>query len=182
MIRDPSELDVPALHDYWLRRMRVLRGERLALTIYAPDRRSVTLASRARGAAWRTVSLPVRDGRARVTLGPVDADLALYAHDGRSASDTALVRVVDRPFIGDVSVRAHFPSYLGRAEETLPLGEPARVPQGTVLAIDGQSSTELSAVALVRGTEPVELSVAGRHFSGHLAPTQSGRYAWRASG
>lgn len=30
MVRDPSELDVPALHDYWLRRMRVLRGEQLA--------------------------------------------------------------------------------------------------------------------------------------------------------
>ena len=30
MIRDPSELDIPALHDYWARRLRVLRGERRA--------------------------------------------------------------------------------------------------------------------------------------------------------
>src|SRR5688500_12909782 len=76
----------------------VLRGERVALTISAPDRRRITVWQRAKGSAWRSSQHEVRDGVARVRLAPVDADLALFASDGRSVSDTASLQMVERPF------------------------------------------------------------------------------------
>jgi hypothetical protein len=160
----------------------VLRGERLRLTIAAVDRREIAVAQRAKGSAWRVSRVAVRNGRAQITLGPVDADVMVFAADGRSASDTALVRVVDRPFLGDVAVKASFPGYLARNEETLPLGEPARLPQGTVLTIDGQSSTELRRVVLVNGTDTVAFAPIGRRFNGRLTNLRTGRYVWSASG
>ena len=67
----------------------VLRGERVSLAISAPDRRRITLYQRAKGSAWRASQHDVRDGIAKVRLAPMDADLALFATDGRTVSDTA---------------------------------------------------------------------------------------------
>jgi hypothetical protein len=160
----------------------VLRGERLTFGVRAPGRRVVRVAQRTTGASWRETSFIVRSGQAKVTLDAVDADVTVYATDGRAVSDTAVVRVVERPFIGDVIVKALFPAYLDRREETIALGEPARVPQGTVLALEGQSSTELRDVRLTRDKEVVSLSPSGRHFTGRLAVRTNGRYAWSAIG
>src|SRR5688572_10178903 len=160
----------------------VLRGERVALAISAPDRRRVTVFQRAKGAAWRSSQHDVRDGVARVRLAAMDADLSIFATDGRTVSDTAALQMVERPFIGDVSVQATFPAYLDRREETLPVGEAARLPRGTVLAISGQSSTELTSVALARGADTVRLTPVGRSFSGRMSVVQTGRYEWTATG
>jgi len=118
----------------------VLRGERVALSISAPDRRRITVYQRAKGSAWRASQHEVHDGVAKVRLAPMDADLALYATDGRTVSDTASVQMVERPFIGDVSITATFPAYLDRREETLPVGEAAQLPRGTVLTKIGRAS------------------------------------------
>src|SRR4029453_13367318 len=66
----------------------VLRGERVALSISAPDRRRITLYQRAKGSAWRASQHEVRDGIAKVRLAPMDADLALFARDGGRGRDT----------------------------------------------------------------------------------------------
>jgi hypothetical protein len=160
----------------------VLRGERVRLTIRAPHRRSITLASRATGRPWRSDALPVTGDVATVQLGPVDADLMLVADDGRVRSDTVHIRVTDRPFVGDVAVRAQYPAYLGRAADVLPVGEVARIPRGTVLSIRGRASVALTGVALVRGDDTVRLTPDEHAFSGRLASPVSGRWSWIAEG
>jgi hypothetical protein len=160
----------------------VLRGERVSVRIAALDRRHVTLYQRATGTPWRSSEHAVVGDTAAQLLGPVDADLILVAGDGRTVSDTVIMRVTDRPFVGDVSVRAQFPAYLRRADETLPTGEPARIPRGTVLSISGHASTALSGVSLVRDADTVRLSVNEHSFSGRFVAQQSGRWAWTARG
>jgi hypothetical protein len=159
----------------------VLRGERISVTVRAPGRREVTLAHRRTGATWRLMTLPVIDGVATTRLEPLDADLTLYATDGRAMSDTSAVRVVERPFIGEVNIRAQFSGYLGRQVEVIPLGEPVRVPQGTRLTVEGTSSTELREVSLTRGAVTLLLRPEGLRFSGPI-PTTTGRYEWAAIG
>lgn len=160
----------------------VLRGERLTVEALAPGRREITIAHRRTGSSWRFTDVRVRDGRATLQLDPVDADLSIVATDGRAVSDTAVVTMVERPFIGDVTIRAEFPAYLQRQPEVIPLGEPARVPQGTALGIEGQSSTELADVRLIDGDREVRLDASGRRFTARLTINSSVRYEWRATG
>jgi hypothetical protein len=159
----------------------VLRGERLSVTVRAPGRREVILAYRRTGATWREMTVPVVDGVASTRLEPLDADLTLFATDGRALSDTTTVRVVERPFIGEVNIRAQFSGYLGRQTEIIPLGDPVRVPQGTRLTVEGSSSTELREVTLTRGAVTLILRPDGLRFSGPV-PTATGRYEWAAIG
>ena len=161
----------------------VLRGERVSLVVHAPGRKTLQVAQRLTGSSWRATDLLVTGDSVLVPLGPLDADLAIFATDGRSTSDTAMVKVVDRPFVGDVSVHATFPAYLARRPETVPLGELVRVPRGTTLDFEGHSSTELQAVELRRGdAAALAMGVQGRRFSGQLVTVTTGRYEWRATG
>ncbi|MEP7347863.1 MAG: hypothetical protein ABI877_21510, partial [Gemmatimonadaceae bacterium] len=160
----------------------VLRGERVTLTVRAPGRHTVEVAQRRTGGAWLRSTHVVRNGVSTVRLDPLDANVVLYATDGRATSDTATIGVVERPFLGGVTIHASFPAYLDRRDETIPLGEPARVPRGTVLDLDGQSSTELREVAVAREGETVKLTATGRHFSGRLVASSSGHYTWSAVG
>jgi uncharacterized protein DUF4175 len=162
----------------------VLRGERTTVRVTAPGRHRVAVYSRSRGAEWSARWYPVSDGAARLAVGPMDADIALVAADGRATSDTVLVRVSDRPFLGGIALRAIYPAYLKRADEALPAGEVARVPVGRRIMINGRASTELANVALVRAADTTRLSVAGHRFEGSLraALGGSGRYEWRAQG
>lgn len=160
----------------------VLRGERVSLVVRAPGRKSLQVAQRVTGSSWRTTEMPVVADSVVLALGPLDADLALYATDGRSTSDTVAVRVVDKPFVGDVSITADFPAYLGRRSETIPLGEIVRVPRGTALAITGHSSTELRRVTLGRPGNDIPMGVQGRRFEGRLVASTSGTWAWAAEG
>jgi hypothetical protein len=107
---------------------RALRGSTLKLTVRASGRSTVSLRRRTTGNAWVETALAVSNGTVSTELGPLDADLTLVASDGRAVSDTVVVRVVDRPFLGDVAVRATYPAYLHHASETLPGDAPIRVP------------------------------------------------------
>ncbi|HJR63332.1 MAG TPA: hypothetical protein VJ803_06490, partial [Gemmatimonadaceae bacterium] len=160
----------------------ILRGERLRLRISAPARRQLTLHTRTTGAPWSAQPLLVKDGAAEIVLGPLDADLALVAADGRVTSDTVSIHVTDRPFVGDVAIRATYPGYLHRAPETVPVGEPARLPRGTVLSISGRASTALTRIGLVRNGDTLRLTPDGHAFGGRLAATESGRWSWSADG
>jgi hypothetical protein len=162
----------------------VVRGESLRLRIRAPRRTAVVLHGRATGEGWRATSLPVAaaSGEAVADLGVVRGDLTIVATDGRSATDTAIVRVVDRPFVGAVSMRAVYPAYLGRDAEGLPAGEPARVPQGTLIGIAGRASTVLADVRLVGPAGEIPLRPAGRAFDGRFEARASGTWTWVARG
>ncbi len=159
------------------------RGATAEVVVSAPERREVTLHWRATGGAWRDTLLSVgSEARATFALASVDADLALFAGDGRTESDTAFVRVVDRPFVGDVSLRAIYPSYLGRTTERLPADAPVRIPAGTRLTIEGHASEELAAVTLVNGGVRLPLRAQGTTFTGAFAPQRSGSWSWEARG
>ncbi len=162
----------------------VLRGETVRIRINAPRRTSVSLSQRVPGEAWRTQTLAVdpRTGIASVEVGPLRGDLRVVASDGRSASDTGLVHVTDRPFVGAVSMRATYPSYLARPAEGLPIGEPAKVPQGTVIDVAGRASAALRSVRLAASGDTVNLNANDRVFSGRFAARHTGRYTWMAAG
>ena len=158
----------------------VLRGERVNVRVAAADRREITLHQRTTGTGWRATRHTVGDQHAVATIGPIDADLVLVADDGRTTSDTVAIRVTDRPFVGDVSLRAHFPAYLRRAPEVLPTGAPASVPRGTVINITGHASVALADVELTRGKDTVRLSVSGHSFRGRLVANDAGIWSWGA--
>ena len=158
-----------------------LRGEPVPVRIVAPKRHSILLHMRPRGAAWRTETIALADGAGEARL-PSDADVMLVATDGRATSDTVVVRIVDRPFVGDVSLEAVFPAYLRRAPEPLAAGEPARVPRGTTILLRGRASTELRTIALEGAGASIALQPAGHGFSGRFVPAASGRWSWRAVG
>jgi len=160
----------------------VLRGDRLTVHLSAPDRRDVTLNLRRTGAVWEQHQIAVRMGVGSMTIGPLDADATLVLTDGRVTSDTVTVLVTDRPYVGDVAIRAIYPAYLGRRPEVVPSGEPARLPRGTTLSIRGRASTELVDVALSKGSDTVHLPADGHDFTGRLSAPESGRWSWSAIG
>ncbi len=163
-------------------RPAVMRGDTLRVGIAAPGRRAITLSSRATGAAWRSAALAVTDGRASALLGPLDADLTLVASDGRAISDTVVIHVRDRAFVGDVGVLAEYPAYLHRANEALPAGEPIRVPRGTVLRLEARASTELTRAGLaLDGTrDTLRLTARGKRATGRLDAGAGGTWRWFA--
>ena len=160
----------------------VLRGDRVRLLIAAAGRQRVTTAVRTTGAGWQSTELVVDGDSAIAVLGPIDADLTVVASDGRAISDTVIILVTDRPFLGDIALRAIYPAYLHRSAENLPAGEPARVPRGTALEIRGRASTELASVQLAGRADTVNLRVAGQTFSGRISPHATGRWSWVAQG
>ena len=160
----------------------VPRGQEAHIRVTAPGRRRVAVNTRATGSAWNSAWYPTPNGYADITTPPVSAALAVVASDGRATSDTAVIRASDRPFMGNVALRAAYPAYLHRADETLPAGEVARVPKGTRIEIVGEASTNLAVVELVRGRDTVSLATAGRRFTGHLEAESSGQWSWHAAG
>ena len=162
----------------------LLRGESLRVTVDAHGRRTLLLRSRVMGEGWRAATLAVdsASGEASVSFGPVRGDLMLVASDGRNATDTMIVRVTDRPFVGGVVLRAVYPSYLERAPEGLPLGEVARVPRGTVIDVEGRASTALLHVAVSTEKGSVVFQASGQSFRGRLRPAASGIWSWSATG
>ena len=160
----------------------VMRGDSLRLRILAPSRRAIAFHTRTTGAPWSERMLDVSNGTTSVTLGPLDADIALVASDGRTQTDTVIVRVTDRPFVGDVAIRAIYPAYLERAAEPVPAGETVRVPRGTTLVIRGRASAVLDAVALVSSRDTVRLEPDGHNFAGRLNASSGGRWMWIARG
>ncbi|MFA6130619.1 MAG: hypothetical protein WC731_06545 [Candidatus Omnitrophota bacterium] len=160
----------------------LLRGDTAALRVRAPGRKEITVRQRATGGAWRDTTLAVRGDGAALRVGPLDADLLLIATDGRAESDTLRLRLAERSFVGDVTVGAHFPAYLGRADETLPAEGALRIPQGTALTINGRASEPLKAVSLGSDAMRVPLVISGRGFTGRFTPRVGGALEWRAEG
>jgi hypothetical protein len=159
----------------------VPRGREARIRIAAPGRQRIAVYMRATGSAWSGAWYPTTGGAVRLSTAPVAGEVAIVATDGRSFSDTALVRASDRPFVGGVALRAIYPAYLHRTEEALPAGEIARVPRGTRIDIAGRASTALGAVMLVRGADTTRMQPDGREFSGHLMAETPGEWSWLAA-
>jgi hypothetical protein len=162
----------------------LLRGAPLSVVVHAPGRARIVLSARQTGEPWRTDTIALgSDGAARWTLDALRGDLRLVASDGRAESDSVTVHAADRPFLGAVTLQVTYPSYLGRAPETLPLGEPLRLPRGTSLDIAGRASVPLRGVALEEaGRPPLALVATGHTFAGRLLALRSMQLRWSASG
>ncbi|MHB1312089.1 MAG: hypothetical protein ACYC3L_08730 [Gemmatimonadaceae bacterium] len=160
----------------------LLRGDTAVLQVRATGRNTLQVHQRFTGGAWRDTTLRLRAGATTLRVGPLDADLTLLATDGRAESDTLRLRLAERSFVGDITVKAHFPAYLARADETLPAEAPLRIPQGTALTVAGRASETLQVVTLGAGGERVPLQVAGRGFTGTWTPRADGALAWSARG
>jgi hypothetical protein len=162
---------------------RVLRGADLAVEIRAPGRTVVTLRWRVTGGGWQEADLAVdADGAAHSVIPAVSADLLVHASDGRAGVDSALVRVVDRPFVGEVRLLATYPAYLGRAPERLPADAPLRLLAGTRLEVSGTASEVLASVTLVADGRRVALRADGARFAGAFTPAQSAVWRWEVRG
>lgn len=158
---------------------RAMRGSAIDLGIEAPGRRVVQMRWRATGGGWQQEMLLVDStGRAALRIPSADADLVVLASDGRAGSDSIAIRVVDRPFVGNVTVLAEYPAYLERARERLPSDASLRIPAGTRLSIEGNASEPLAAVALRGETARVAMVADGSHFRGAFTPRGRDIYAW----
>ena len=118
------------------------------------------LSVRQTGEAWRTDTLRVdpATGAARWTLDALRGDLHLVATDGRASSDSVVIHAADRPFLGAVALRVIYPAYLGRPAENLPVGEPLRLPRGTVIDVSGRASVPLASVEPGAGVGTVDVA------------------------
>lgn len=162
---------------------KVLRGMPAVLGVNAAGRTRIAVRWREVGGAWRDSTLPVTDaGRATLIILRTTADLRVVASDGRTTSDTARVAVVDRPFLGEVTIRATFPAYLGRAAERLPSDELVRVPAGTRLAISARASEPLRRAALRSDRGVQLLRVDDAHALTEWTPTESAEWEWEVEG
>jgi hypothetical protein len=162
---------------------RVLRGARVSLGIEAPGRTAVQLRWRATGGAWESAMVAIDpSGLATAMIPQADADLVVLVSDGRAGRDSVQITVVDRPFVGDVSVTAHYPAYLQRRAERIPADVPLRIPSGTRLELAGSASEPLVAVALEGAGRRIALQPEGARFTGTFTPSASGAYAWSVAG
>ena len=159
----------------------VPRGHEARIRIAAAGRRRIAVYTRVTGAPWGGDWYTTRAERVDLRTGPVTAEMAVVATDGRATSDTVVIRASDRPFVGAVTMRAVYPAYLHRADEALAAGEVARVPRATRIEISGQASAPLQAIALVRGRDTVTLRPDGRRFAGRLLAEIPGQWAWSAT-
>lgn len=141
----------------------VPRGMPLTVHISAQGRNTITLSRRAPGEAWADTTLDVdpQTGLAHFALGPVRAPVALRATDGRAPAAEVTLSVGDRGWVGDVSLRAIYPAYLGRVDETLEPVSPLRVPRGTMLVISAQQHGGARGATMSSGSDTVRFESKG---------------------
>ena len=162
---------------------KVLRGSPAVLGVNAVGRTRLDVRWRAVGGAWRDSTIPVTDaGRATFIVVRAESDLHLVVSDGRTATDTARIAVVDRPFLGEVEIRATFPAYFARAPERLAADELVRVPAGTHLAISARASESMLHAALRNDRGARSMRVDGVRASLGWTPVQSGEWTWEVAG
>ena len=155
------------------------RGESVTATVSVPGAARATLWTRAPGEPWTAATVTLdSSGTARRALGPLTADLFVRATSGGRESPTLRVRVPPLAFVGAVTVTAHYPAYLARPDETLPVGgDTALVPDGTTLVTAGESSVPLAGARWTLGDFASPLTVRGTGFAGSFRPRRDGRYA-----
>ena len=155
-------------------RTRVARGDSVVVRVDAAGRSAALLHHRRAGQAWTGTSLSLREGKASVAIGPLDADLDLVAESGRRRSDTVHVTLQPSLFLAELAVTARYPRYLERPDEPLTAqGDTVTLPVGTVVAVRGRATLPLTRAAWNDGTRAVPLEVAGKELHGGFRVTRS---------
>jgi hypothetical protein len=165
----------------------VPRGMPVTLRIVARGRETVVVSRRAEGEAWRDTTLSVpASGVVPLALGPVRALTLVRVNDGRAPELTARLLVEDRGWIGDVTLRAVYPAYLGRSDETLEPVPPLRVPRGTRLRVHVTLRGGARDAMLTDGRDTVRLAALtasgeGVPAEGSFTVDKEGTWRWIAS-
>ncbi len=170
--------------------IEVLRGAPLTVTISAPLRETVTLHWQAAGDVARSEGLTVVDGRTNRIFPEISAGTEYWAEapDG-ARTERHTITPIDPLFVTDVTVRLHFPDYIGRPVEEyrgdLP---PFLIPAGTVLEIEGRASRPLSQGSLRPEAEGglqtvpagalIPLDLEGSSFTARWTPRRDGIWGW----
>jgi len=162
-----------------LDRTTARRGDVVTATLTVAGGSMATLWTRAPGEPWSASSVALDPaGSARRPLGPLTSDLFVRATSGGRESPTLEVRIPPLAFVGAVTVTAHYPRYLGRDDEALPVGgDTVSLPEGTVLVTEGQASVPLAAARWTLGASAIPLSVRGPAFHGSFRPPAGGRFS-----
>ncbi|MEN8376447.1 MAG: hypothetical protein ABFS34_13455, partial [Gemmatimonadota bacterium] len=159
---------------------RVARGDTLAVTISAPERRVVSLHWRAQGELPGRARLAVDGGGAAGVIGPVEAPTRYWvnAPDG-AVSDTFVAEPLDPLLLSSLTVDVAYPAYLGRPADRFQ-GEPPPLvlPEGATLRLRGTATRPLGSAALRGPGGESPLAVDGDRFDGRLRPAQSGTFGW----
>jgi hypothetical protein len=152
------------------------RGDTVTATITVLGGTSARFWTRAPGEPWSETSVVLdAKGAAHRTLGPLTSDLFVRVTSGSRSSPTVAIHIPPLAFVGTLTVTAHYPKYLERPDETLPVGgDTALIPEGTVLVTAGEASVPLSSAHWSPGSP---LEVRGARFRGSFRPRSGGRFA-----
>lgn len=129
----------------------VLRGEDVEVSVEAVGRDVVTFHHRPDGEVVTEEALPVRGGRASVTIPAVDAPLEYWvqAPDG-DASPRYRITPLDPLLLSDLRVEVRFPPHTGQPpEEYRGSPPPLSVPAGSELRVEGRANRPLASASLV---------------------------------
>jgi|GEM_PF-2251871 len=112
------------------------------------------------------------------TIDSVVSDFDLSVQGGDALPAIMKVRIVERPTVSDLKIRATMPEYMERAPFDVPPTEgELRLPAGAKLTLSGKSRKPLKqAFLLIGGDRKVSLAVSADQasFGGEFAPTESG--------
>ena len=160
----------------------VRRGETVTALVEVPSATRATLWTRGAGETWQPQLLALDSvGQARVTLGPLSADVFVRAASGARRSPELQVTVLTPAFVADLALTARFPAYIERGDEPLvPGADTITLPAGTTIVTRGSASVALSAAAWMGppgGGAPARLATAERRFDGRFTPARSGTWS-----
>lgn len=162
--------------------IEVLRGSDVEVVIAAAGRQTVSVGWQAAGDVARVESLEVVDGRARFTFRSVSARIQYRALDqaGNESAAYAIVPV-DPLFVSDLVLSVTYPPHTGiPADEYRGDPPPLRLPEGSTVIFEGQTSRPLSRVELVdsSGTQVLAFEVDEATFRSRWTPEGSGLFEW----
>jgi hypothetical protein len=161
----------------------VLRGDPFEVEVSAESRARVVLVQGRPGDLLRRDTLTVVNGVAVGRIDAVDVEVRIWAEDGRSATDTFVVRPVDPLTVTELRVDLTYPPYLDRAPESLsgPLTE-LDVPAGTRLAFTVRTNHPVAAVGVTRDrgamVDTLWLNPTGDVATGTMIARDSAYLSW----
>jgi len=162
--------------------VEVLRGTDVDVEVSAAGRLSVEIVWQAAGDVVRSQTLDVSDGRATYEFRTVAATIEYRVRDEvGNESGPWEITPIDPLFVSDLVLNVTYPAHTGIApDEYRGDPPPLRLPAGSILTFQGQTSRPLSSVALLdsAGTRTLDFTVADNGFQASWTPRVDGLFEW----
>jgi hypothetical protein len=160
------------------------RGDDLTIRVSAegviPER--VFIHWRFLGGNWTTEPMVQNTGEAlfSVTFPGLMDPIQAWADGGDGITKDLQVRLVDRPMVEELTLSVHFPQYMGKKDEALPIeARELVIPEGATLALGGKVSKKIVKAWVEIGRDPqgdLKIKEGGEAFEGSIAPKTSGLF------